>query len=125
MNISTRAQARAFYNAIFQLSDGISSGWTGSLSGTPGGPATGSAGTTSAAFQAAEQLRINWYRAMAGLPADIAFDTTEGADDALAALMMSANNALDHTPPTGWQLYSAQGDMAAGNSNLALGTGRS
>jgi hypothetical protein len=121
VNISTRAQARAFYNAIFQLSDGVPSGWTGNLSGTPGGPASGTAGTTSAAFQAAEQLRINWYRAMAGLPAAIAFDTTEGADDALAALMMSANNALDHYPPMSWVLYSALGATAAGDSNLSIG----
>ena len=122
VNISTRAQARAFYNAIFQLSDGVASGWTGSLSGTPGtGPVSGTAGTTSAAFQAAEQLRINWYRAMAGLPADIAFDTTEGADDALAALMMSANNALSHFPPTNWWLYTSLGATAAGKSNLSIG----
>jgi hypothetical protein len=36
-------------------------------------------------------------------------------------LMMSANSALDHAPPTTWACYSAAGAEAAGRSNLALG----
>jgi hypothetical protein len=119
--LTSRAQSRAFFNAIFGLSDGVPSGWTGSLSGTPGGPATGVAGTTTAAFQAAVQLRVNWFRAMAGLPAAIAFDSTEGGLDQQAALMMAANNALSHFPPTNWQVYTSAGATAAGNSNISIG----
>ena len=53
VDITTRAESRAFYNAIFSASEGVPSGWTGSLSGTPGTSATGTAGTTTTAFQAA------------------------------------------------------------------------
>lgn len=38
--------------------------------------------------------------------------------------MMSANNALSHTPPSTWTSYTANGAEAAGNSNIALGTAR-
>jgi len=123
VDITTRAEARAFYNAIYGLSEGIPSGWTGSLSGTPGVSVTNSSvGTTSAAFQAAEQLRINWFRAMGGIPAQIAFDPVNySAWDAQAALMMSANNQLNHYPPVGWLAYTSEGATAAGSSNLSLG----
>jgi hypothetical protein len=120
--ITSRAQARAFYNAIYPLSENIPSGWTGTLSGTPGTDATGTPGATSAAFQAAEQLRINWFRAMAGIPAAIGFDSGNNAADQQAALMMSANGMLSHSPPTNWQLYTSSGANAASMSNLALGT---
>ena len=122
VTLTTRAQARAFFNAVYAASENIPSGWTGSLSGTPGtGPVTGTPGATSAAFQAAVQLRINWFRAMAGIPAAIAFDSAEGAMDQQAALIMSANNYLSHTPPTTWLLYTSDGATAAGQSNLSLG----
>jgi hypothetical protein len=122
VEITSRAESRAFYNSIYLASENVPSGWTGTLSGTPGTSATGTAGTTSAAFQSAVQLRINWYRAMAGVPGWIAFDPVNyGAPDQDAALMMAANNALDHDPPQGWLLYTSDGANAAGNSNLALG----
>jgi hypothetical protein len=116
-----RQQSRAFFNAVFSASDGVPIDWTGSLSGTPGSSATGSAGTTSAAFKDAVQLRINYFRAMAGIPAAISMDSVESAEDQDAALMMSANNALSHTPPSSWLLYTSDGATAAGNSNIALG----
>jgi hypothetical protein len=123
VDLTTRAQARAFFNAIYTASDGIPSGWTGNLSGTPGVSASGTAGDTSAAFKAAVQLRINWFRAMAGVPADIAFDTVNDcAPDQQAALMMAANDTLSHNPPMGWLLYTQSGATAAGNSNISLGT---
>jgi hypothetical protein len=118
---SNRQQSRAFFNAIFSASDGVPIDWTGSLSGTPGSSATGSAGTTSAAYKDAVQLRINYFRAMAGIPAAISMDSVESAEDQDAALMMSANNALSHTPPSSWLLYTSDGATAAGNSNIALG----
>jgi hypothetical protein len=116
-----RQQSRAFFNAVFGASDGVPIDWTGSLSGTPGSSATGSAGTTSDAYKAAVQLRINYFRAMAGIPAGISMDSVESGEDQDAALMMSANNQLSHTPPSSWLLYTSDGATAAGNSNLALG----
>ena len=66
-------------------------------------------------------MRINYFRAMAGLPGDVVFDTTWNAQCQEAALMMIAEGNLSHSPPTGWACYSADGATAAGKSNLALG----
>ncbi len=120
VNLTTRAESRAFFRAVYSASNGVPLGWTGSLSGTPGN-ATGNAGATSAAFQAATALRINWFRAMAGIPAVVTFDSTYVGNDQLGAAMMSANNSLSHNPPQSWSLYSVGGEAAAVNSNLALG----
>ena len=65
--------------------------------------------------------RVNYYRALAGLPADIVFNETKSAKCQKAALMMSANNALSHNPPSSWIYYSVDGKDAAAASNLALG----
>jgi hypothetical protein len=116
-----RRQSRAFFNAVFSASDGVAIDWTGSLSGTPGTSAAGTAGTTSDAYKAAVQLRINYFRAMAGIPAGISMDSVESGEDQDAALMMAANNQLSHMPPSSWLLYTSDGATAAGNSNLALG----
>jgi len=61
---------------------------------------------------------VNLYRWLADLPPV----TTDPALDAKAqqcALMMDANGALDHSPPTSWRCYSAAGAEAAGSSNIA------
>ena len=46
--------------------------WTGSYT-------TGLAGDTSAAHKEATRLRINFYRALVGVPADITFNSTYNA----------------------------------------------
>ena len=81
------------------------------------GPATATtcdAGTTSAAFRDSVLLRLNYFRAMAGVPADVTFSDTYNAKAQQAALMMSVNNQLSHNPPTIWQCYTADGAEAAG-----------
>ncbi|OIR13383.1 immunoglobulin I-set domain protein [mine drainage metagenome] len=122
VDLSTRAEARAFFRTLYGLSDNIPIQWTGSLTGTPGTSATGTPGTTAAAFKDAVQLRINWFRAMAGVPASITFNDTYSSADQQAALMMSANNTLNHNPPSTWLLYTSTGANAASNSNLSLGS---
>ena len=72
-------------------------------------------------FQDAVARRINYFRALAGVPAGVAFDATFNAKAQEAALMMSVNDRLDHAPPASWTCYSADGAEAAGNSNLAIG----
>jgi len=121
IDISTRETVRSYYLDQYEASNGVAIQWTGSLSGNPGHSATGSAGTTSTAYKQAVIARINWFRAMAGVPAVIALDNNYSAQDQKAALMMAANNQLNHAPPTSWLLYSSAGANAAGNSNLALG----
>jgi len=79
-------------------------------------------GTNATVFQNATLRRINWLRAMAGIPAAITFSSSESTLDQAGALMMSANNMLQHVliPPT-WPCFTTSGTNAAANSNLALG----
>lgn len=88
--------------------------WSGSVpSCTPG--------TTSQAYIDATFEMINYYRGMVGL-ADATNATSYNANAQAAALMMSANGALSHSPPPTWTCYSPGGAAAAGSSNLALGS---
>jgi hypothetical protein len=61
---------------------------------------------------------VNLYRWLCGLP-PVATDPTRDANAQACALMMDANNALSHSPPSSWACYSSQGANAAGNSNIA------
>ena len=83
---------------------------------------TGDPGTTSSAFRDAVALRVNYYRAMAGVPAVIVFSDEFNRKSQQAALMMSANNQFNHAPPVTWKFYTAEGAEAAGKSNLTLGS---
>lgn len=112
---SSREQPRVLYNTIYQASTGVPSGWTGDVD-------SGIAGTTSQDFKDAISLRVNYFRAMAGAPATVTLSDDFSAKDQQAALMMSANRATDHYPPTGWIDYTADGAEAASHSNLAVGT---
>lgn len=62
---------------------------------------------------------LNTIRARHGLPA-VSYDASGDNQTAQAALMMVANNALNHTPPTTWKCYSSDGAAGAGSSNLAM-----
>lgn len=114
IDTQSRESVRNFYNGLYPQSDNVPMGWTGNY-------ATGDAGTVSAAYQAATALRLNWFRAMAGVPAAITFSAENSAKDQQAALMMSANGQLSHSPPSSWINYTADGALAASQSNLTLG----
>jgi uncharacterized protein YkwD len=79
------------------------------------------AGTTSSAFKNATLRRVNFYRALAGLPNVTWSSSGSGAADAQAALLMAANSRLSHAPGTDWRCYTAAGKAGAGSSNLAGG----
>src|SRR5262245_33044581 len=111
MNTQDREAVRIFYRGAFSQSEDVPIGWTGDY-------ATGTAGTTAQSFRDAVALRLNWYRAMAGVPAVISLSDTFNAKDQQAALMMSANGQPSHTPPTNWIYYTPDGAEAAGKSNL-------
>jgi hypothetical protein len=55
------------------------------------------------------------------LPAGVQLDADFNARAQQAALLMAANNALDHFPPSNWFCYNATGGAAASKSDLALG----
>lgn len=113
----SRIDVLAFYNCVYNVSETYPTDmlWTGNV-------LTGVAGTTSSTFKDDVQRRINFYRALVLVPADITFDATKSSNDQDAALMFSANNAISHTPPNTWTYYTATGATAANNSNIALGT---
>jgi C1A family cysteine protease len=103
-----------FYSRVYLASEGVAMGWTGNH-------ATCNEGSTSQEFRQAVLLRINYFRAMAGVPAEVTFSDEYTRKAQKAALMMSRNRQLSHDPPPSWFCYSAEGHEAAGNSNLYLG----
>lgn len=109
-----RQESLSFYKTYYLPFNDIDPAWTGS-------PATCDAGTTSPVFREAVRMRINYFRAMAGLPADIGLSDEYNRKAQQAALMMSVNEELHHSPPQNWTCYTEDGAEAAGHSNLFLG----
>jgi hypothetical protein len=109
---STRANALAFYNAQYVSAPAMN--WTGSYSSC-------NPGTTSSSFKNGILQRIAYYRAMAGVPADIGLSSTYSSKDQAAALIFGAQGSLSHDPPSNWACYTAAGNEGAGSSNIALG----
>jgi uncharacterized protein YkwD len=103
-----------YFMQVYRASDGVPSGWTGSH-------ANCNAGETSPAFREAVQLRINYFRSMAGVPATVQLSDEYNRKAQQAALMMSVNGQLSHNPPPSWLCYTTEGAQAAGSSNLFLG----
>lgn len=109
-----RQAARAFYQDQYLSSENILADWTGSH-------AACSAGITSAEFRNAVLRRINYFRAMAGVPVLRSLSDTYSLKAQAAALMMSANRQLSHSPTSTWTCYTSEGAQGAGSSNLYLG----
>jgi len=114
VNTDSREEVRSFYIAVYTSSDGVPMNTTANVS-------TCTPGTNAATYQEAVLRRINWFRAMAGLPASVTLNTTNNSKDQEAAVMMSANTNLSHSPPPTWHCYTFNGATASSNSNLALG----
>ncbi len=79
------------------------------------------AGDTTLAYKTAVMRMVNYYRAMSGLPGNVTLNLSWSSKAQQAALMMNANNTLNHNPPSTWACYSAAGAEAAGHGNLAGG----
>lgn len=89
--------------------------WSGALAGCM-------AGDTSMAGRDNALKLINLYRWLSDLP-EVSHDATRNAKAQECALMMHANNDLDHEPPMGWTCWNADGHEAAGKSNIATTPG--
>lgn len=111
---ASREASRVLFRSVYASSVGVASGFTGDVE-------TGVAGDTTAAFKDATIKRINYYRAMAGVPADIEHEAKYAALAQKAALIMAANQQLSHAPPKEWKHWSEDGAQGAGKSNLGLG----
>lgn len=110
----TREASQQLWDQLYQATNDGAIGWTG------GSIRTCTPGSTSLQFQQGVLNRINYFRAMAGVGDDITFDSTYNTKAQAAALMMSANQALSHSPPADWDCFSSDGHEGAGHSNLYL-----
>ncbi len=113
--IDTRAASRSFYLTNFVSdTDAIPIGWTGDMSNCI-------SGTVSVDFRAAVLRRVNFFRAMAGVPDNLTLNGQFNRTAQAAALMMSRNGTLTHSPSPSMLCYSDDGYAGASTSNLALG----
>jgi len=114
VDATNRAGVVEFWDTVYLASEGVPINWTGSVPSC-------TAGTTSAEFMQATLRRLNYYRAMTGLPGDVTLDATLSAKCQDAALIMIANGSLSHQPPNTWTCWTQNGADAASKSNLAIG----
>jgi uncharacterized protein YkwD len=111
-----RAAVVAFFEQAYSASEGVPVGWDGDV-------ASCNPGTSSRAFKEAMLRRINYFRAMAGVPADIVFDPELNEKCQRLALMMVAENRSSHFPDPSWSCYASDGAEAGAKSNLYYQTG--
>ena len=113
VNTDAREETRDFYNGLFPVSDNVPQDSTADASVCV-------PGHNSNAFQQAELLRLNWFRAMAGMPATISLNPIDNWGSQQMAVIMSENNVLNHNPPDTYTCYNtfaasyAGGDQALG-----------
>jgi len=112
--VTERQRVLTEYNTYFLGTTVATSGWTGDI-------ATCTPGTISQDAINKTLIRINYFRRCVGLNDNITFDATKSLKCQQAALMMQANNALNHYPPTTWTCWTQDGSDAAGSSNIASG----
>jgi hypothetical protein len=111
---TNRAAIRDSWNLVLMPTLSVPMGWSGDV-------VLGIPGNTSPAWKDAVDTRINWFRAMAGVPPVITIDPTFSAKDQQAAMMFSVNQQISHFPPTTWINYTVDGAEAARNSNICIG----
>lgn len=114
IDTSDRQTSLDYFNQVYLASEGVDIGWTGD-------PANCVAGETSPAFREAVRLRINYFRAMAGVPAIVQLSDEYNSKAQQAALMTSVNDIWNHEPPPSYLCYTAEGAEASWASNLSLG----
>ena len=113
--MSNRESVRQLFYSAHEAGNGIDPAWTGNIAGC-------NPGTVSQDFRDATLARINYFRAMAGVPSTISFTAANNTKAQAAALIMSAQNDLSHAPPGDWACWSQAGFDGAAGSNLALGS---
>ncbi len=114
INTASRSAVVAAFHASYLASQGIATGWNGDT-------ANCTLGVNSSAHKQATLRRVNYFRSMSGLPGLVALDELRSDKSVKAAMMMSAQGSLSHSPGASWACYSTDGAEAAGKSNIALG----
>ncbi len=87
--------------------------WTGSVAGC-------NPGTISSSAIEKTLIRINYFRCLVGVRDTIKFRADYDQKCQEAALMMRANNSLNHNPPANWICYTAGGKEAAAKAKSEL-----
>lgn len=113
VDTTDRAQVTSLYRLYYRPSAMVPHQWTGSV-------AAGTPGTLGGDYLRATLQRINYYRAMSGQPGNVVFDAAANARCQQAALMMSAQRALSHTPARDWRFYTPIAAETAAHANLDL-----
>ncbi|MDH4148788.1 MAG: CAP domain-containing protein, partial [Acidimicrobiia bacterium] len=83
------------------------------------------AGTLSAAYLDATLSRVNWFRAMAGVPSNVTFTAEQNALAQAAGVLQATRpdgTSFSHAPPNTWRCFSQAGFQGSQQSNLG-GTG--
>ncbi|MEM7322260.1 MAG: CAP domain-containing protein [Actinomycetota bacterium] len=88
--------------------------WTGDYDGCD-------PGSSSHELALATVRRVNYYRAMAGVPTGVTLNREYSTNAQHGALSMSATGRLSHTPDESFACLSETAILAAANSNLYLG----
>src|SRR5688572_23511298 len=101
IDTTSRAAVVAAYNAYYNIAM-PAVGFTGSS-------VTCAPGSISLAFQEWTVTRINFLRAMAGVPGNTTLDSGLNSQEQAAALIMAANDTLTHTPSPGMACYTQAG----------------
>ncbi len=91
-------------------------GWTGN-------EASCNSGDVSSDTRKKVVKRVNYYRALCGLPATVTLNSSQNKSCQDAALIMMANNTLTHTPSSGMKCWTQAGYDAAKTGNIAIGWG--
>ena len=113
VNTADRAQVASFYRLYYRPSAMVPHEWTGSVD-------AGAPGTLGLDYRCATLRRINYYRAMSGLPGNVIFTDDANARCQQTALMMSAQRAVSHTPAPDWKFYTPVAADTAAHANLNL-----
>lgn len=114
--MSNRADALNDYNNYYLTSEITVSNlnWTGNTDGCV-------AGSISTSAKNKFLDRIKYFRRLVGVSDNVTLDNTKNNKCQEAALIMDANNSLNHFPPSSWDCYNADGAEAAGKGNLHIG----
>ena len=110
-----RAAVRALYQDYYLSSENVPAVWTGNV-------AAGAPGAAGAAYRGATLRRLNYFRAMSGLPGNVALDLAASRKCQQTALMMAAEGKVSHRPSLFWRWYTLDAAEAAAHSALALDT---
>lgn len=113
--MTKRDSVIADYHAHYMGSEVADPGWTGKVDGCV-------AGTASQSTHDKVIMRLNYFRRLVGLNDNTTLDASKFAQYQETALMMKANNTLNHNPPNTWACWTSLGASGAGTSNLASGT---